>query len=265
MHITYLKQRGFRLAAGLLIAAVALLAAASAAAGPLARIDVTAAQPYVASPTYGTLVAPDYEALWSVSLAAGQQIIVTLNMPANEDFDLGLWPPGTVDFSGDSSAVASAASYGDDPEALKYVVPAGQGGTYYIHVESLSTPDDPSYWFRVDIQSPGERAIVTAPAVRKRMRTGHQYVSYGTLQPLHLAGDQSVTVQWQKYSNGRWRAGGTTRSENVDYSSYTRYKVEYSFYGWGSGSMRWRVRAMHLKDAMHPRAVSAWRYFSVSN
>jgi hypothetical protein len=53
------------------------------------------------------------------------------------------------------------------------------------------------------------------------MRTGHSYTSYGTLKPLHLAGDQNVKVQWQKYSNGRWRGAGTMRPENIDYRSFT--------------------------------------------
>jgi hypothetical protein len=27
--------------------------------------------------------------------------------------------------------------------------------------------------------------------------------------------------------------------------------------------MRWRVQAVHLKDALHPQRASIWRYFSV--
>ena len=54
------------------------------------------------------------------------------------------------------------------------------------------------------------------------------------------------------------------RPTNLDYRTYTRYKVSFSITGWGHGTMRWRVQAIHLKDALHPQKASAWRYFSVT-
>jgi hypothetical protein len=267
MRIIHPRRLWFAPAIGLLAAVttVSLAIAGPAAAGPLSRIDAAAAQPYVASPTYGALPVPDYEALWSVALADGQQIIVKLYMPDSEDFDLYLWGPNTTDFTWHSSALVDGDYYLDNYEVLKYVVPTGQGGTYYVDIRSFSTPADPSYWFTVNIQSPGARAVVTAPAVRKVVRLSREYRAYGTLKPLHLAGESTVKVQWQKYVNRRWRTDSTERPDNIDYRAFTRYQVEYEFWGWGSGSMRWRVRAIHPADAMHPRAVSAWRYFVVRN
>ena len=59
----------------------------------------------------------------------------------------------------------------------------------------------------------------------------------------------------------------TNRPENVDYyngtTRSTRYKVAYSYWGIGSGTMRWRVRAIHLADKLHPRKVSAWHYLAL--
>ena len=50
---------------------------------------------------------------------------------------------------------------------------------------------------------------------------------------------------------------GATRS--------TRFKVSYSFWGLGSGTMRWRVQAIHLADQLRPSRSSAWRCFTVKN
>jgi hypothetical protein len=150
-------------------------------------------------------------------------------------------------------------------ESFKYIVPTGAGGTYYINVWSDGTDvSNGAYTLAANVQSPSTTAVrITPPAVPLRAVSGRRYTSYGTLRPLHYAGDQTVKVEWQKYSGGRWRAAGTMRPVNRNYSSYTRYKVSYSFYGSGSGSMRWRVRAIHLADQLHPRKASAWRYFSV--
>ena len=208
-----------------------------------------------------TLDAPDYEDLWTVSVKAGQQLIVTMNPPSGGDFDLALWAPGTTDFSSKSAALRLSAHY-SGLEDLKYIVPSGAGGRYIIDV--WADGDGGQYRLRVNKQSPSRTAVrITPPAVPYRCVTGRSYTAYGTLKPLHFRGDQTVKVVWQKYSGGRWRADSSERVRNLNYRSYTRFKVSFSFWGYGSGTMRWRVRAIHLADKLHPQKASAWRYFTV--
>lgn len=254
---------------------VLLLAAATMWASPAGaavegrtdgRLGTDAAQSFVSSPTYSTLTdANGYEELWSIPLQAGQQLIVNLFPSSGEDLDLALWGPETTEVTSHSQALDVSWQFGDKPEAIKYVVPAGGAGTYYIDVWSSDAPAGGYYWYTVNVQSPGGRASITPPAVKKYLRTGRWYTAYGTLKPLHFAGDRSVKVVWQKYYKKRWRAAGNERPYNLDYRGSTRYRVKIKFYGWGKGTMRWRVRAIHLKDELHPRRVSAWRYFYVKN
>lgn len=222
------------------------------------------ARPLPSSPVSGSLKAPFFVDLWSLHLDAGQQIIVTMTAAA-DSLETCLWPPGTVEVGDTSGSVARSGTY-DEVKRFKYVVPSGRGGTYYIEQwSSGSGVSDASYSFSVDVQSPSRNVAVTAPAVPRSLRAWRDYSAYGTLKPLHFAGDESVKVVWQKYSGGRWRTDATMRPENTDYKGYTRFKVEFSFSAVGSGTMRWRVQAIHLKDALHPQKASAWRYFTVTN
>lgn len=244
-----------------------LLALAASGAGPTtagaAHGTMPVPVPVTGPVEYGTLLGPDYEDMWSVFLEDGQQLIVTMYSAESEDFDLCLWAPGTTDISSKSDALVKEAHY-SGTESIKYVVPPGAGGTYFINPFCIFAPEATgSYHFSVDVQSPASRVAITAPAVPGTVRTNHTYTSYGTLRPLHFAEDTSVRVEFQKYSKGRWRAGGTVSASSEDYQGFTRYQAEYSFYGWGSGKIRWRVRAVHLADEMHPRQASAWRSFWV--
>lgn len=253
------------------LAVVAILLPALASAGPAEqsrtpRVSTTLARPFTASPTYSTLNAGnEYEELWAITLRDGQQVIVKMFPSSGEDLDLALWGPGTTEVTTHGGALERSWRYGDVPEAIRYVVPAGAGGTYFIDVWSSDAPAGGYYWFTVDVQSPGGRAAVTPPAVKKNLRTGRWYTAYGTLRPLHFAGDRTVKLVWQKYSGKRWRAAGSDRPENIDYRGYSRFRVKFKFYGWGKGTTKWRVRTIHLRDQMHPRRASAWRYFSVRN
>ena len=229
------------------------------------RTPTTAdARPLPASPVTGSLAAPFFVELWSLDLDAGQQLIVT--MTARDDaLQTCLWPPGTVEVGDVSAAVARSDAYAEVAR-FRYIVPAGRGGTCYIEVWSTdSSPSSGPYTFTADVQSPSRNVTVTAPSVPRSVRAWRDYTAWGTLQPLHYAGDESVKVVWQKFSGGRWRTDGTMRPENVDFRGYTRYSVDFSFTAIGSGSMRWRVQAIHLKDALHPQKASAWRYFTVSS
>ncbi len=222
------------------------------------------ALPLPPSPVYNALEPPFYVDLWSCDLKPRQQIIVTMTPPAGESFETCLWPPGTQEVADTSAAVAMSRTF-DDTKRFKYIVPEGQGGTYSIEQwnagASVSNGD---YSFKVDVQSPSTNVTPTPPAVAKNLRTGRQYTYFGTLKPLHFAGESSVKVVWQKYTGGAWRTASVMRPTNIDYATYTRYKVSFSVAGWGHGTMRWRVQAIHLKDALHPQRASAWRYFSVT-
>jgi hypothetical protein len=217
---------------------------------------------------------PAYVDLWSVSLAEGQQIIANMTL-VNSDDVLGvcLWAPGTTDFSDPLGAsLKSDATWFGNYASYKYIVPPGAAGTYYIEVwwNDLYTLFDGSYLMWVSVQSPSTTAVsITAPAVKARLRAFRDYTFRGALRPLHYSGDESVQVVWEKYQRGRWRRDSTERPDNEDYfngtSRLTRFKVSFSFLAVGSGTMRWRVRAIHLADTLHPRKASAWRYFTVTN
>jgi hypothetical protein len=242
----------------------AVAAAPAAAVLHAARAGSTAeARPLPDLTVFGVLQAPGYEDIWSFSLEGGQQAIIEMTPPEGEDFRLALFPPGTTATDRLADAVATSLDP-FDPQALKYVAPPSGGGVYYIDVWSFySSVDDGSYTLEVDIQSPTRNVKVTAPNVPSTVRVNRDYTSRGTLNPRHMPGESSVTVEWQKLSGGRWRSEGTDRVENEDFGSITRYKVEYSFFGWGSGKIKWRVRAIHRADELHPRVVSPWRYFWV--
>ena len=224
--------------------------------------EATIISPIPSADFSDALDAPGYEDLWTVYAAPGQQLIVTMDSPSGGDFDLCLWAPGTTEFTYHylDSLVISAHYSG--VEDFKYIVPAGAGGAYIVDVWSDTLGG--TYRLRVNKQSPSTTAVrITPPAVPLRCVTGRSYTSYGTLKPLHYVDDSSVRAQFQKYSGGRWRAAGTRTGVNKNYNGYTRYKISYSFYGSGHGTMRWRARGVHLKDALHPSKASAWRYFTV--
>lgn len=209
------------------------------------------------------LEAPFYVDLWSKYLEARQQIIVTMTPSAGESFETCLWPPGTVEVADTSTAVTESRTF-DKIKRFKYIVPAGKSGTYYIQVRDTdSSVANGSYSLTANVQSTTKRVTPTAPYVPKRIRAGRSYTCYGTLSPLHYFGEKSVKVVWQKHSGGHWRTSLTMRPTNLDYRTYTRYKVSFRIVGWGNGTMRWRVQAIHLKDALHPQKASPWRYFTV--
>jgi hypothetical protein len=136
---------------------------------------------------------------------------------------------------------------------LKYVAPSSGGGTYCVDVWSFyRVMEVGSYSLKVDLQSPTNDVRVTAPNVPKTVWINEDYTSTGTLSPRHFPGDESILLDCQKYSDGRWRSQETQRVENEDYGGITRYTAEYSFFGWGSGEMKWRVRAVHCADELHP-------------
>ena len=248
------------------LTAVALLSAPAsfaAVSGAAHTGPTTGALPLPATTYHGALDAPAYEDIWSFTLEGGQQAIVELFPPDGEDFRLALYPPGTTTTDDTAAAVATSLN-AFDQQALKYVAPASGGGTYFIAIWSnYSVVDDPSYQLEVDVQSPTRDVRVTAPRVPGSVRVNEDYSSSGTLSPRHMPGEESVTVEWQKYSGGRWRVERTERVENEDYDGATRFTVDYGFMGWGSGKMKWRVRAVHRADELHPRKASAWRYFWV--
>lgn len=258
---------------GLLLVGVA--AGGAAAAPGRATADSALPLPIAWPAAFSdTVVGPDYVDLWTVSLGAGQQVIADMT-PVEGDDEIGvsLWAPGTTDFSDPyDSTLVHDMRYFTGSASYKYIVPAGATGTYYIGVwsDEYSAGADGPYRMWVSVQSPSKTAVrISPPAVRARLRTNRDYVSWGTLRPLHYAGDETVKVEWQKFYQGRWRRAGTDRPENRDSydgtTRYTRFRLAYSFWGIGSGTLRWRVRAIHLADGLHPRKASAWRYFKVSN
>jgi hypothetical protein len=210
------------------------------------------------------LTAPGYSDLWKVDLAPGRQLIANLTPPGLENFDLCLWAPGTTDFS-DPYQSATYSMHYSGAESFKYIVPSGAGGTYYLGVwADSSSVSDGSYRLWFNVQAPSTTAVrITPPQVPLRCVTSRTYTSSGTLKPLHYVEDTCVRCTFEKFSGGRWRSAGTRSGVNENYNGSTRYKITYSFYGYGSGSMKWRVRAVHLADELHPRKVSAWRYFTV--
>ncbi|MCE5228055.1 hypothetical protein LLG95_00470 [bacterium] len=83
------------------------------------------------SPVSGSLnIDSDYQDLHAVNLYQGQKISVSLTGASGTDFDLLLFPPGTVDSAaGEQVAGSFKTSY---PETIAYTVPAGKSGKYYV-------------------------------------------------------------------------------------------------------------------------------------
>lgn len=220
------------------------------------------ALPLPPSPVSDVLEPPFFLDLWSLRLSARQQVIATVTSAA-DSLEACLWPPGTEGVGETSTAVARSQDSGT-VKRFKYGVPAGAGGTYYIQVRSTDAGiANAAYRLSVDVQSPTTRVTVAPPAVAGTVRAWRDSIAYGTLKPLHFFGEKSVKVVWQKYSGGRWRTDAIMRPTNTDYGGYTRYQVSFRIAAYGRGAMRWRVQAVHLKDALHPQTASAWRYFSV--
>ncbi len=72
----------------------------------------------------------DYDDVYAVRLAAGQQLTARLDAGVNTDYDLYLFGPGATDVGSDDPV---AVSYGTEyPERVTYI--ASEPGTYYVDV-----------------------------------------------------------------------------------------------------------------------------------
>ncbi len=107
----------------------------------------------------------DENDVFSVSLAEGEQIMTSLIGQLNTDFDLYLYPPGSADLSSGPVATSAGSGY---PEKIKYVVPAGAGGTYYLRA-AFTPASSGTYALAYNIGpadvTPPITSLSTSPAV----------------------------------------------------------------------------------------------------
>jgi hypothetical protein len=103
-------------------------------------------------------------------------------------------------------------------------------------------------------------ASVTAPNVGSHLRLKHTYVAHGHLKPQHASGTYAITVYWQYYYRGAWRAEDSLKLRVTNSDSYSKYTYGESY---GKGvPRRWRVRARH-SDSDHLSTYSGWKYYLV--
>ncbi|MHB1340351.1 MAG: cell wall-binding repeat-containing protein [Coriobacteriia bacterium] len=89
------------------------------------------------SPMAGSLTAvSDSADVFAVSLAAGQRLVATLDGPADADFDLRLFAPGTTSVYGALPVWGAATATAD--ETLIFDAATGAGGTYLLDVHAVS-------------------------------------------------------------------------------------------------------------------------------
>ncbi len=155
-----------------------------------------------ASPIAGALgFYLDENDVYSVALGEGQQIMASLTGVDHTDFSLSLYGPAATDITATPVASASGGAY---PRKLKYVVPAGQAGTYYLRAAYMPGSWDGSYTitYRVgvaDVTPPTTTATLSAPADG----TNGWYLSPPTAT-LTSSEAGATYVQWEGTSGGGW-------------------------------------------------------------
>jgi len=106
-------------------------------------------------------------------------------------------------------------------------------------------------------------AYVTRPSIPTHISPGKTYTFKGYLKPQHAKGSASITLYWEYYSTKyrKWRKQASMPVAVSDYSNYSVYKYK-DRYGRGV-PRRWRVKAVHPKDASHLTTSSSWEYYKV--
>jgi len=145
----------------------------------------------------------DENDVFSVSLAAGEQIMTSLTGQLHTDFDLYLYAPGSADLS--SSPVATSAG-GAYPEKFKYVVPAGSGGTYYLRVAFTGGSWDGTYALAYTIGPADVTPPITTASLSPALPDGDNGW-YTTAPTITLTSNEpgATYLQWETTWNGWWQ------------------------------------------------------------
>ena len=162
--------------------------------------------PIPASPIAGSLqFFFDENDVYSVSLAAGEQLVASLSGQASgfDAFPLYLYAPGSNDFS--NTPVAASAGGGDYPQALKYVVPAGAGGTYYLRAAFPAVALGGPYTLTYSVGPADVTPPVTTLSLSPGLPDGDNGW-YTTPPSITLAANEAgVTYgQWDSTGSGSW-------------------------------------------------------------
>lgn len=169
----------------------------------------------------------DYDDVYAVRLAAGQQLTARLDSGADTDYDLYLFAPGATDVGSDDPV---AVSYGTEyPERVTYI--ASEPGTYYVDVYAYAGtgPYDVTY------------SVGPATAARTRLEltadkpVGATDVSLTATLTSGGAPLAGAPVTFEGFVDNSWRTVGFRRTDAAGVASAVsslrgarRFRVHFS-------------------------------------
>jgi len=107
----------------------------------------------------------DLDDVYHRTLSAGDILIATINGAAGTTFDLFLFPPGSTDVNSDYDVADTLkVDTGGYPYEVRYMVPPGAGGIYYLDVFTFAGSGTYSVTWQVITQADNQIPGVTAPA-----------------------------------------------------------------------------------------------------
>lgn len=190
----------------------------------------------------------DQDDVYSVYLAAGEQLDLQLDSDAGADFELYLFGPGATSVDNVGDAVAYSDAPGNQ-ERITYTAPVS--GAYSVNAYTR----DGSGSYRVTW---AKKAAVSTPVVASSMALGHTYQASGSISLRRPAAKSVARLQAYRLEAGTWVLRATTAASLETASGRTRYtgRLRLPYRG------KWRIRAYH-RDASHAAAYSAFRYVTV--
>lgn len=161
--------------------------------------------------------------VFNVYLWAGQTFSATLNGAPGTDFDLFLFPPGTVQFwRGDATILADTFTSPNYPDPISYT--ATTSGTYYLVARAWS--DEGSGWYNLSYSRPLRegtfRPSLTVSA--SKARVGRRLSFWGSVAPKEFSHNGKVLVQ--KRVKGRW-----VQSRWLELDKDGKFPRQYASYG----------------------------------
>ncbi len=190
----------------------------------------------------------DQDDVYSVYLAAGDQLDFQLDSDSGADFELYLFGPAATSVDRVGEAVARSDTPGGS-EQLTYV--ASTSGTY--HVNAYTREGSGAY--RV---SWAKKAALSTPVVASSMSLGRTYKASGAISVRTTVRKTVARLQAYRWESGKWVLRKTQAASVVRSSGHTKYTAQVRLPYRG----KWRLRAYH-RDASHSASYSAFRYVTV--
>lgn len=224
-------MRNARFRVLLVVAAIAVLVPATALAIQLAAADdAIPGVPLLASPVTGTAdETTDIDDIYSVDLTKDQWFYASMTGSTGTDFDLYLYPPGTVSVTGTMPASAFSEKSGSSSERILFKAP--QAGRYYLDVWAFKGTG--SYTLRWGRPSEIPSLSASAPKAVKWAATARISGTMTTNVGAPIKGE-SIDLYAKPYGRSSFaRVAGATTDASGTYSfsvvpsSSTKYSVRF--------------------------------------